>query len=228
MVPIKSHIQSNGGDEIGILPSANLEGTPSKTSEVDSPTCNLEIRNRDPCFHFITCGFPELRTPNNSEIGSRNFHLSLYVFPEFRTPNRSEVGTPLSSITTLFPSRGPRSEHKNRKSRNRSIIPQQQQRFFFSDYRFRKLEIGKSEIGLFFEALILQNNLIGWLSLIERPDPTAVNHPNPNKATFDFGPYQVDLPVRIGHPTPSNGRHSSRLPSRPPWESRNFRKSELP
>ena len=68
MVPTKSHIQSEGGDEIGLFPSVNPEGTPSKTSEVVSPTCKSEIRNRDPRFHFITYGFPELRTPNNSEI----------------------------------------------------------------------------------------------------------------------------------------------------------------
>ena len=54
MVSTKSHIQSDVGDEINMLPSVNPEGTPSKTSEVDSPTCNSEIGNRDLRFHFVT------------------------------------------------------------------------------------------------------------------------------------------------------------------------------
>lgn len=91
MVPTRPRIQSHGGAEIGMFLPANPEGTPSKTSEVDSLTYHSEIRNRNLRFLFVSKGFSELQTIWKSGIGTSVFHF--YVFSKVRTPNDSEIGS---------------------------------------------------------------------------------------------------------------------------------------
>jgi len=146
MVQIKSLIQSNGGDGIGMLPLVNPEGTPSKTSEVDSPTCKSGIGNRDTRFHFITYDFSELQTPNNSEIGSRNYLNDHDNSCPFQIPNSEQfgnqkLGLSFMIITTLCP--------------------------------FRTLN---SELHFeAFNPFRTKGNLNEWLSSIDEPHPMAVN-----------------------------------------------------